>query len=77
MLGCKRPQVNIYLHLVFALEVVWHSPRVPADAASAIGEFTGGKNLSRLINNLHSRSSKLLGVLSCPYAVLFACLAND
>ena len=73
----KGPQVDIYLDLVFAFEIVWHSPRVPADAASAIGEFTGGKNLSRLINNLHGRGGKLLGVLSYPGAVLFACLAND
>jgi len=59
----KGPQVDINLDLVFALEVAWHSPRVPADAASAIGEFAGGKNLSRLVNNLYGRSSKLLAVL--------------
>lgn len=73
----KGPQVDIYLHLVFALEVAWHSPRVPADAASAIGEFAGGKNLSRLVDNLHSGGSKLVAILSYPDAVLLACLAND
>ena len=74
----KRPQVHIYLHLVFALEVAWHSPRVPADAASAKGEFAGGKDFSRLVNNLHSGGSKLLAVLGyLPDAVLLACLADD
>lgn len=73
----KRPQVDIYLDLVFALEVTWHSPRVPADAASAIGEFAGGKNLSSLVNDLYIRGSKLPSVLGYSDAVLLTCLAND
>ncbi len=48
----KRPQVNIHLHVVFALEIPWYPPRVPAGAASAIFEYAGVKNFAGLIDNL-------------------------
>ena len=31
----KRPQIHIYPHLAPVFEALWHSPRVPANAASA------------------------------------------
>ena len=42
----KGPQVCLDPDLVFALEPIWHSPRVPAYTASAIGELARGQDLS-------------------------------
>jgi hypothetical protein len=42
----KGPQVCIDPDLELALEPIWHSPRVPADATSAIGELARGQDLS-------------------------------
>lgn len=47
----KRPQVNIYLHLILAFEIPWHPPRVPAGAASPILEIARGNYVSCLIHN--------------------------
>ncbi len=73
----KRPEVGIYLHLVLAFEVGWHSPRVPAGAASPILEVAGGKHRSGFIDNLHLRCRDTLLVLCYHVAVLLACLADD
>jgi len=54
ILDCfKKPQIDIHLHLVLALEILWHSPRVPADTASAILEFARGKYAAVLIDNFY------------------------
>jgi len=42
----KGSQVCLDPDLIFALETIWHSPRVPAYAASAIGELARGQDLS-------------------------------
>ena len=67
----KRPQVNIHLHLVLALEILWHSPRVPADAASAILEFARGNYVSGFIYNSQFRRRASPGEL-----IVFPCLAD-
>jgi len=51
-LDFKRPEIHIYLYLVLAFETLWHSPRVPAYAASAILEFAGGKYIACFVHNL-------------------------
>ena len=38
LINFKRPKIHIYLDLVLAFEILWHSPRVPAYTASAILE---------------------------------------
>ena len=71
ILDCfKRPQIDIHLHLVLALEILWHSPRVPASAASAIGELAHGKYAAILVDNLHCRCSGPLVVLRYHIAVM-------
>ena len=67
----KGPKVNIYLHLVFAFEILWHSPRVPAGASSPILEFTRGKYISRFIHDLHSWRGNSPAVLCDNTAVAF------
>jgi hypothetical protein len=47
MLDFKGPQVHLDLHLELALEVRWHSPRVPAGATSAILEFVRHGRVAR------------------------------
>ena len=73
----KRPQVDIHLHLVLALEIPWHSPRVPADAASAILESARGKYVSCLIYNFQFWRGKSLSVLRYLGTIVHTCLAND
>jgi hypothetical protein len=70
----KRPQVNIHLHLVLAFEITWHSPRVPAGAASAILEFARGKYISSFIHYLQSRRRLSPAVLHHHATVLFPSL---
>ena len=40
----KRPAVHVDLNAEAAAEVIWHSPRVPADAASAVFHGAGVNN---------------------------------
>jgi len=49
----KRPQADINRNLTPAVEIAWHSPRVPAYAASAVPECAGIENVSRIIHNCH------------------------
>gem|GEM_PF-4331334 len=51
----KQPQVDSNLHLVLASEIRGHSPRVPADAASAELECTGGQYFAFFIHYFHLR----------------------
>lgn len=44
-------EVDIHLHLELSLEVIWHSPRVPAGAASAIPETVIEQHLSGFVND--------------------------
>jgi hypothetical protein len=76
LLDFKRPEIQIYLYLVLAFEILWHSPRVPADAASAILELAGGKLLAGLVDNCKRWCRQ--GAVMCQYlwAVVFAGLAN-
>ncbi len=73
----KRPQVNVHLHLVLALEILWHPPRVPADAASAILEFAGGKYVSCLIYDFGFWRRNRPIVLSNDALVLLRSLADN
>jgi len=77
LLDFKRPQIHIYFNLVFAFEILWHSPRVPAYAASAILEFAHSKLLSGLVDNRKRRCRQ--GAVMCQYfgTVVFAGLANQ
>lgn len=73
----KRPGIHIYLYKVLALEILWHSPRVPAYAASAILEFAGGKYISCFIYNLQFRCFESTAVLSNLWMITFAGLSGD
>jgi len=78
ILDCfKRPQIDIHLHLVLALEILWHSPRVPACAASAILEFTRGKNAAGLIDNFHFRCRDSLIIAHYDIAVMLSGLTDN
>ena len=78
ILDCfKRPQIDIHLHLVLALEILWHSPRVPACAASAILEFARGKNVPILIYNFHFRCRSYLVVLHYNVLIVLTGLTDN
>ena len=55
LLRFKRFQINANLYLDLPLELVWHLPQVPADAASPIFELTGANDLARFIDDLKFR----------------------
>jgi len=76
LLDFKRPEIHVYLHLVLAFEILWHSPRVPADAASAILEFARGEFLAGFVDNRNRWCRQ--GAIMCQdlWTVVFAGLAN-
>jgi hypothetical protein len=51
MLDFERLDIHFNLNLILAFEILWHSPRVPADAASAILEVICYQYFSFLIHN--------------------------
>jgi len=77
LLDFKRPEIQIYIYLVLAFEILWHSPRVPAYAASAILEIARGKLLAGLVDNFNLWFRQ--GAIMCQYlrTVVFAGLANQ
>jgi len=72
----NRPQIYVYFYLVLAFEILWHSPRVPADAASAILEIARGKYISCFIYNLKFRCFESTAVLYYSWIVTFAGLSG-
>ena len=73
----KRPGIHIYLYKVLAFEILWHSPRVPAYAASAILEFAGGKFLAGLVDNRNPWCRQRAFMCQDLRTVVFAGLANQ
>jgi len=73
----KRPQVNIDLNLVFAFEILWHSPRVPARTASAIPEFAGCQHVSCLVDDSGFRIGDCPIISSDEFLVLLPGLTDD
>jgi hypothetical protein len=51
LLCFKRAKSHINLDLVLAFEIIWYSPRVPADITSPILKSAGINNISRLVYN--------------------------
>jgi len=52
VLDLERSEIDAHLHLEPALEILWHSTRVPAGAASAILETAIEDHLSGFVYNL-------------------------
>ena len=77
LLNFNRPEIHIYLYLVLAFEILWHSPRVPAYAASAILEFARGEYCPGFIHNLQCRCFETIAVLSYVWIVTFAGLPGN
>jgi hypothetical protein len=77
LLDFKRPEIHIYLYQVLAFEIFWNSPRVPADAASAILELAGCKYCSGFIYNLQCRRFESTAVLPYLRIVTFVRLSGD
>ena len=75
--GFKRPKVGFNFDLVFAFEGFWYSPRVPAGAASAILEFSGGKNIAFLVNDFQFRGANVAIIFLYARTIFFAGLADD
>ena len=47
----KRSDIHIDVQPIFAFEIIWYLPQVPADAASAKLEAAQRKNLSSFVYN--------------------------
>ncbi len=56
LLGLRGPQVDLDSHLASAFEAGWHSPRVPAEGASAILEFVRHRHVSFLMDRDSNRA---------------------
>ena len=65
LLDLKRFQVDIYLHLDLACEILWYSPRVSANATSPILELPGANYLTEFIDDLEPRCRDRRLALSC------------
>src|SRR4030042_5139840 len=77
LLDFKRPEIHIYLYQVLALAILWHSPRVPAYAASAILEIARGKYCPCFIHNLKFRGFENTAVLHYLWVITLAGLTGD
>src|SRR5512133_3232077 len=73
----KGSQVHLDLHLELALEPFWHSPRVPADATSAILELVCHQHSSFLIHDLERTFGRMPAVAAEVKPVFFARTANE
>ena len=73
----KRSKIDSYLNLKLALEILRHSPRVPAGAASSIFESTGSKNFACLVYNVKGLRLLPLTVFLDTAGVFFSGLTLD
>jgi hypothetical protein len=77
VLDLERTEVDGYLHLELTCEVRWHSPRVPACAASAIRELGFIDHCSLSVDDSHPWSRRCATVLLGGRPIRFAGPARE